>query len=165
MPREQLKSGTNLPADVLDSLLETLAEQGLLATFNAQVRLADHTVTFSAEQETKVNDLLRMFSVQPYMPPSVKQSQDIVGEDLLNALFSTGRLVQLNEEVLLTPQVLEEMSAAVVSLIKENGSVSLAELRDRFNTSRKYAVAVLEYLDATGVTIRKGESRQLRRKS
>lgn len=164
MPREQLKSKTALTGDLLDGLLKRLSDQGSLVASNAQVRLADHAVAFSQAQEAKVDDLLKAFADQPYTPPSVKQSQEIVGEELLNALLSTGQLVQLNDEVLFSPEVLEEMSAAVVSLIKENGDVSLAELRDRFNTSRKYAVAVLEHLDNTGVTIRKGDSRQLRRK-
>jgi selenocysteine-specific elongation factor len=56
------------------------------------------------------------------------------------------------------------MESAVVSHIQENEGITLAELRDKFNTSRKYAVAVLEYLDQTGVTVRKGDIRKLRRK-
>jgi selenocysteine-specific elongation factor len=164
MPREQLKSKTGLTADLLDSLLKRFSEQGALVTFNAQVRLAGHEVTFSPQQKIKVNDLLSAFAEQPYTPPSVKQSLEIVDEDLLNALIATGQLVQVNDDVLLTPEVLEKMTAAVIAHIKENGDISLAELRDRFNTSRKYAVAVLEHLDAEGVTVRKGDSRQLRRK-
>ncbi len=164
MPREQLKSKTALTADQLDSLLKRLSDRGSLATSNAQVRLADHTVTFTPEQKSRVDELLKAFADQPYTPPSVKQSLEMVGEELLNALISTGQLVQLNEEVLFTPEVLEEMSTAVISLIKQNGSINLSELRDRFDTSRKYAVGVLEHLDNTGVTIRKGDSRQLRRK-
>ncbi len=105
-------------------------------------------MTFSPSQQAKVNDLLSAFTDQPYTPPSVKQSLEVVDEDLLNALISTGQLIQLNDDVLFTPEILEEMSEAVIAIIKENGSISLTDLRDRFNTSRKYAVAVLEYLDA-----------------
>ncbi len=164
MPREQLKSRTGLTSDLLDSLLKRLSGQGELVTRNAQVRLGGHAVTFTPSQQAKVNDLLSAFADQPYTPPSVKQSLEVVDEDLLNGLISTGRLVQLNDDVLFTPEILEEMSEAVIAIIKENGSISLTDLRDRFNTSRKYAVAVLEHLDNTGVTIRKGDSRQLRRK-
>ncbi len=53
----------------------------------------------------------------------------------------------------------------MIEIIQQNGSVTLAELRDRFQTSRKYAVAVLEDLDARGITIRKGDARELRKKS
>jgi len=75
----------------------------------------------------------------------------------------TGRLVQVGDDVLFQPDILKEMRDAVISHIKEGGSITLAELRDRFNTSRKYAVAVLEHLDQVGVTLRKGDQRILRR--
>ncbi|MCX6065300.1 MAG: SelB C-terminal domain-containing protein [Chloroflexi bacterium] len=47
--------------------------------------------------------------------------------------------------------------------IAKNGQVSAAEVRDLFGTSRKYALALLEHLDAIGVTIRDGDFRRLRR--
>jgi len=38
----------------------------------------------------------------------------------------------------------------------------VAEVRDRFHTSRKYALALLEHLDLTGVTVRIGDERRLK---
>jgi selenocysteine-specific elongation factor len=39
--------------------------------------------------------------------------------------------------------------------------LTVAEFRDRFNTSRRYALAFLEYLDVIGVTLREGDNRRL----
>jgi selenocysteine-specific elongation factor len=47
--------------------------------------------------------------------------------------------------------------------ISKNGQVTAAEVRDLFGTSRKYALALLEHLDAIGVTIRDGDFRRLRK--
>jgi selenocysteine-specific elongation factor len=55
------------------------------------------------------------------------------------------------------------MAARVRESILENGQVSAAEVRDMFGTSRKFALALLEHLDAIGVTIRDGDFRRLRR--
>jgi selenocysteine-specific elongation factor len=41
--------------------------------------------------------------------------------------------------------------------------MTLAEFRDRHGTTRKYAQAFLEYLDASGITVREGEGRRLRK--
>jgi selenocysteine-specific elongation factor len=54
------------------------------------------------------------------------------------------------------------MAAAVREMIGEKGALTVAEFRDRFGTSRKYALAVLEHLDATGVTERDGDARRLK---
>jgi selenocysteine-specific elongation factor len=46
-----------------------------------------------------------------------------------------------------------------------NGKITLAEVRDMFNTSRKYAQAVLEYMDEIKLTKRIGDDRVLGDKS
>jgi len=163
MPREQLKSQLRLPSDVFDALISRLAEEGTLEESGARLRLSDHEVKFSDEQQSRVNALLKQFGDQPYTPPSLKQSIDSIGEELVAVLIDTDQLVQLGEDVVFTSEVLAEMRQAVIDHIKKHGEITLAELRDRFDTSRKYAVAVLEYLDQSGVTIRRGDIRQLRR--
>jgi selenocysteine-specific elongation factor len=45
--------------------------------------------------------------------------------------------------------------------LTENRRITLAEVRDLFNTSRKYAQALMEHLDAKGITTRDGDFRKL----
>ncbi|MBG0771433.1 MAG: selenocysteine-specific translation elongation factor, partial [Anaerolineaceae bacterium] len=165
MPRERLRTGNALAAEVFDALVTQLSTRGEVIAENAFIRAAGHTIRLTEAQQAKVDSLLREFATHPYTPPSVKESQDIAGEELVTVLVQTRRLVQLGDDVLLQPEILKEMQDAVVEIIKQNGSVTLGELRDRFQTSRKYAVAVLEDLDAQGITIRKGDGRELRRKN
>jgi selenocysteine-specific elongation factor len=165
MPRERLKSQIALDAKTFDALIAWMGEEGIVVESGADLRLSDHQVRFSAAQQTQVDVLLREFNAQPYSPPSYKQSSELVGEEVLRALIALGQLSKIGEDVLFLPQVFEEMRQAVISQIQHSGSITLAELRDRFDTSRKYAVAVLEYLDQTGFTVRRGDARVLARKS
>jgi len=163
--RERLRTENRLPADLFDGLLSQLSMAGQIETENALVRLAGHQISLTEAQQAKVDSLLRDFTARPYTPPSVKESQAAIGEDLVTVLVQTGQLAQLGDDVLLQPEILTEMQEAVVEIIRQNGSLTLAELRDRFETSRKYAVAVLEDLDARGVTTRKGDGRVLKKKA
>ena len=163
--RERLRTENKLPADLFDGLLSQLSMAGQIETENALVRLAGHQISLTEAQQAKVDSLLRDFTARPYTPPSVKESQEAIGEDLVTVLVQTGQLAQLGDDVLLQPEILTEMQEAVVEIIRQNGSLTLAELRDRFETSRKYAVAVLEDLDARGVTTRKGDGRVLKKKA
>lgn len=54
------------------------------------------------------------------------------------------------------------MVERVVEHLKKEGTITLAQVRDLFSTSRKYAQAFLEYLDAQGITRRVGDERVLR---
>jgi selenocysteine-specific elongation factor len=48
-------------------------------------------------------------------------------------------------------------------VIQREGSITLARARDELGTSRKYAQAYLEHLDAEHITLRRGDERVLRR--
>jgi len=58
---------------------------------------------------------------------------------------------------------LAELRATVIAHLDARGTISLAELRDMLGSSRRYAQAFLERLDAERVTRREGDARVLRR--
>jgi selenocysteine-specific elongation factor len=64
-------------------------------------------------------------------------------------------------DVVFAAAIYDEMVARVISRIKAQGQITLAEVRDMFQTSRKYAQALLEYLDGQKVTRRVGDARVL----
>lgn len=163
MPRERLKSQSELDAKAFDALITWMEEQDILVESGADLRLSQHQVKFTPAQQALIDDLLGDYLDQPYTPPSFKQSCEKIGEELVRALIATGQLVRVGEDVLFQTEIFTKMRQAVVNHIQEKGSITLAELRDQFDTSRKYAVAVLEYLDQTGVTVRRGDARELAR--
>jgi len=163
MPREQLKSQSGIEAILFNAFISQLMKAGVLEGEGVEIHTKGHHVTFSEAQQAMIDDLLNQFKAQPYAPPTHKQCLEAIGEVLLTAMIETGQLIQLNEDVLFLPGIFQEMKTAAITHIQENKKLTLAELRDKFNTSRKYAVAVLDHLDHTGVTIRKGDFRILRR--
>jgi selenocysteine-specific elongation factor len=82
----------------------------------------------------------------------------------LNALREAGRAVRVSKALHYHPEVLADIRRRVIALAAEHGgAVTLAQLRDELGTSRKFAQAVLEHLDATKVTIRRGDEHIVRR--
>ena len=106
---------------------------------------------------------MRKFEQNPYSPPSVKECQAEVGEEILNALVTLNKLITVSPDVIFRKEDYDLMVSDIRKTIERNGRITLAEVRDLFKTSRKYAQALLEHLDATGVTIRDGDFRKLRR--
>jgi selenocysteine-specific elongation factor len=62
------------------------------------------------------------------------------------------------------PEAVAEVRERLVAAIERDGSITLAGARDELGTSRKYAQAHLEHLDAERVTLRRGDERVLRRR-
>lgn len=82
----------------------------------------------------------------------------------LPALRAAGRATRLGPTMHAHPDALERVRETVVAHLAAHGSITLAELRDLLGTSRKFAQAHLEHLDASGVTRRDGDRRVPRRR-
>ncbi len=74
----------------------------------------------------------------------------------------SGVIVVVNSDVAFLSENYQEMYDWVVEKIQKTGSLTAAEFRDQFETSRKYALAFLEHLDMKGITVREGDLRKLR---
>jgi selenocysteine-specific elongation factor len=76
-------------------------------------------------------------------------------------LIERGALVEVAQDLIYSSDVLERLVGDVVGAIREQGSISVAGVRDLTGTSRKYSLALLAYLDERRVTRRVGDDRVL----
>lgn len=166
MPREELKSRLSrhaaLTPRVFNAILAHAEGQGLITTQAASVRLSAHTVAFTPAQQTRINALLADLRRDPYNTPLPKDCAARVGEEVFAALVELGRLVQVSPDVVFLPETYAQMVERIKAQARANGRITVGEVRDLFKTSRKYALALLEHLDAIGVTKRVGDERVVR---
>ncbi len=160
MPREELKSRLKLPPRLFNLVLHRLASENTLTEAARWVALPGHVVKFSPFQQAKVDRLMAQFAQSPYAPPSVKECQALTGEDVYSTLLDFGDLLAVSDEVVFRSTDYQTMEEKIRSTLRQNGQISLAEVRDLFQTSRRYAQALLEHMDAIGVTIRDGDFRR-----
>lgn len=162
MPREELRSQLDMAPYQFNILLKNLKAAHALTTKGKWLALPDHRVLFSPFELVKVNRLLDKFAATPFAPPSLKDARNEVGRELFFRILESGDLVEVSDEVLFRKSDYETMRAKVRDLIEKNGQVTAAEVRDLFGTSRKYALALLEYLDKIGLTVRDEDVHRLR---
>lgn len=164
--REELKSRLQgrekWPTKLFNELLGRAISEGILEEAGEYVRQPGFQITFTAEQQTKVHAVLAAFRRQPYTPPSLAEATALSDAEIVSALLYQGILVRLNEDVLFLRETYDEMVGRIIAHIKAHGSMTVAQVRDAFNTSRKYALAIMEYLDEKKVTRRVGDERVLR---
>ena len=163
IPREELKSKLKFAPKVFNAVLSYLGAKKLLFDEHGAVAKPGHEITFDGQNRARVEALRRKFESNPYSTPSVKECQAEAGEEILNALIELGELILVSQEVIFRKTDYDAMVARIEATIKAQGQVTLAEVRDLFNTTRKYGQALLEHLDAIGVTMRDGDARKLRR--
>ncbi len=157
MRRAELRSRLNIKLNLLDWLV-TQDECVLLeADF---LRLREHQIIFSPAQSAKIERLLSLLAAQPYSPPSIPELNDLAGEELVRALLDQRRLVNVSDSIAFAAETYDQLVAAIRQHIEAHGEIDAKTLRDKFGSSRKYAIALLEHLDSRGLTQRVGDMRK-----
>lgn len=161
MPREELRSRLHLDAQFVNAVVDSAVAQGEITAEAGTLCLPAHQVSFSPEEQQRIDALLAAFHQAPHTPPSTGEAEAQVGRNVLFALVEQGYLTQVSEDVLFLTETYAEMVEQIVEHIERAGSITVAQARDMFNTSRKYALALLERLDEARVTKRIGDERVL----
>ena len=161
IPREELRSRLRLSPALFAPLLGGAVQRGLLVEDGNFLLRPEHEIQFSAGQKTAVDDLIATFRRAGVNSPSVKDARRALGDDLYLALVDLNMLRPLNAEVVYDRVTYEELVAQVQGYLRQNGRIDAAAARDLLNTSRKYAIAILEHLDDIKVTRRVDDYREL----
>jgi len=161
MPREELKSRLGLAPPAFAAVLGELIRDRVVVDREGEIALPTHRVEIDAGAAGR---LLEVLGASPFAPPSLPEALRASGatEEVVRALVRRGDLVRLSEDVVFTRAAYEAAVALVREMVAEQGSVTVASLRDRMGASRRPVLALLEHLDAQRVTRRVGDARVLR---
>lgn len=172
LPKEELKSKfPAAAARVFTALLDRLSKRGKIAIEKDLVRLATHRVQLRVDQEevkSRVEAIFRRSGLQTPALDAVERELRLEPKALREAvgLLVTGKkLVKVSEEILIHEEHLAQLRKKVINYLKDGTKMGMPEFKDLTGVSRKYSVPLLEYFDGTGLTIRIGDQRVLRRSS
>jgi selenocysteine-specific elongation factor len=156
MPREELRSRLNIKNALLTMLLEMQSD---IVPEGSITRLKTHEIRFTPAQQQTIQVLFAKMNAEPFTPPSYTEATAITGEPVLKALVERGELVQVAPDVIFTIEAYATLVTGILAIIDVDSKVDAKSVRDKFNSSRKYVIALLEHLDAIGITQRQGDDR------
>ncbi len=157
MPKEELRTKLGIEARPFAALLALFTARKLLREQGAGLSMAGFAPALSASQEEEAALLIASLRERPFSPPTDR----LPGPELLALLAARGQIVVVGDGIAFDSEAHRRMVEGIVARIREQGAVTLADVRDAFGTSRRYAQAVLEDLDRRRVTRRVGDSRVL----
>ncbi len=115
----------------------------------------DFEVNYDKKQLAEKERIEKALLDGGFTPPSVKELTN--GEkpkvELLESLIDN-TVVRLDADLVLHEKVFKDAVQKVEVHCKENNQIGLAEFRDMTGSSRKYSMAILEYMDKIGITRR-----------
>ena len=115
----------------------------------------DFVVNYDKKQLAEKERIEKALLDGGFTPPSVKELTN--GEkpkvELLESLIDN-MVVRLDADLVLHEKVFKDAVQKVEAHCKKNNQIGLAEFRDMTGSSRKYSMAILEYMDKIGITRR-----------
>ncbi|MBK9604384.1 MAG: hypothetical protein IPO36_21505 [Anaerolineales bacterium] len=130
IPREELKSKLKLTPRVFNAAIGLLVSHAQLVDLRGSVAQTVHEIKFNGQDQARVNGLMRKFAENPFSPPSVKECQAEVGEEIFNALLEMNELFAVSPDVvfkkqdyeLIVRKIREELEAKERSLLQRSAT-------------------------------------------
>jgi selenocysteine-specific elongation factor len=154
----------------LDAALERLQASGEIVRTEHGLRWGEAAGALEGDDAEKAERLVALFERIGLEAPSmaVAATEEGLSEGealrLAQALERQGRMTKVGEDLYYATSTLEDVMGRIVAEMEERGQITLAEVRDLFGTSRRYAQALLEHMDSEGMTLRVGDARRLRKR-
>lgn len=159
-----------LPEETLVRILLAFAEDGSIAARSGYYASVDHVAKLTAEQREFFEQQLPVDAQNPSLPVALPgliaalRASKIAGlSQAFDTLAARGAIVKVGEDVYRGTQI-AAIHAKLEQYFRSNSQLTMAQFRDVIGTSRKFAVPLLEWFDARGVTVRSGDYRMLRTK-
>lgn len=167
MPASEVIKGVDGPSALARQLLEDLERRGLVTLRGGKILLRNADDDLAPEDRRLADALMRLYEEGAFSSPRPDETPGMLGaspervERLLRFLYDEGRLVRLSKNVVLCYDCLRKAQDIAVALIAEHGILDSADFKHHIGSTRKYALAILDYLDARRITIRQGNNRKL----
>ena len=170
MQKEELKSRLQHKMKtenrkIIENVLSDMEQNGLIRLTQNLIAAADFSVKLSPAMQALKEEILKQYEAGKYEMPSLDEilenKKDKVNARHIIEAMDGQELARLNHQYYISKTALLEARVKMERYIAENGQITLAEFRDMLETSRKYAVTILEYFDEQKITRKVDDARVL----
>jgi selenocysteine-specific elongation factor len=173
MEMEELRSHLPQAITLRDfrMMVERMSGEAGLVREESRLRLNSHRVRLTPAQDDLSGRLERILNQAGCQPPELKQlaeqlqmplSEQARLRTLLAAMERESRVARVAADLYFSRDALAIAKAKLIERLRLDGKITAATYRDVLGASRKFAIALLDYFDHTGVTLRTGDERKLR---
>ena len=165
---EQLYEASRLKKDVFDAILKLLIAKGKLVERKHRFALPEHRERFSDNEQTSLASIESLFKAHRFNPPSLEEvlQKTAVKTDevqkTLRILLEQEQLIRVDKDLFFHREAVEEARRILTSYINTQGGLESVKFKYLLDTSRKFAIPLLDYFDRIGVTRRVGYTRYLK---
>ena len=156
-----------LETKTFNQIMDHMEHLGSLQADGKLIKLVNFVVQLNERQTEIYESIKQVYRNLGYTAPTLKEVCEAVqaNSDTINAMIQVGiarnEIVMLDLEQFYLTETLDSLKGLVAKSIEKEGAITVAQFRDATNSSRKFALMVLEYFDRVRFTRRVGDARVL----
>ena len=170
LEKERLLDCTDLKKDVFDGVCSLLLNDKKLILRKERIAQPDHSEQFDLEQQALLEQVEAVFRDRLFDPPKVDDLVVQLRRDIqyvnktIKILSEQQILVRVDQKIFLHAEAIEQAKRCIIDHINSEGQGRLESVKFKYliDTTRKYALPLLDYMDKIGVTRRVGNTRYLK---
>jgi len=164
MSREELRSRTGMSPSLFPNALARLMQDGVLADRGGEVAVPAHQPALAPPDQAAAEQALDDLNAVPFSPPSLALWVQRHGltPAVVQYLADTGRIVRINEDTVFAKEAYDAAVERIRTHLRAHQKLTVAQARDLLQSSRRYVLPLLEWLDQQRITRRVGDDRILR---
>jgi selenocysteine-specific elongation factor len=168
LPVEQAQEKSGLPKVAFDGLLAQMLKDGRLVERNRRLALSGHREAVKDEDVQLLVKIEGVFTARLFNPPSPEEAVEVIKvprdkvDRAIKMLIERERLVRLPEGLIFHRQAIDRAREITLDFFREKERLESVDFKYLLNTTRKYAIQLLDHMDRIGVTQRIGNTRYLK---
>lgn len=157
-----------LSPKIFRAVVDTLIGEKAIAKEENLLRLSEHRIQLGGQDKSLMERIKRILGEQPMAPPDLKdiEKQLAISRNKLNEVIRLmerdGSVVRVTTDLYFLSTCVEKVRGVLYQNLAAKGEITAATFRDLLGSSRKYTIALLEYFDREGTTVRIGDIRRLK---
>ncbi|MEW6622394.1 MAG: selenocysteine-specific translation elongation factor [Bacillota bacterium] len=169
MDREEVRSRffPKLSIKEFNLLIGRWQNEGKIVLKNAYLQLPGFTHNIGGPMAEALEKAERAFLNKDFQPPAWEEvSQNLKvntgeKEEILRFLINQGKLIKVADGLYFHKDSIEKAKSLIIKAFSDKEFMVLSDIRDLLNSSRKYVLPLLEYLDSQKFTKRVEDKRYL----
>jgi selenocysteine-specific elongation factor len=158
---DELARASKLNKGLTAALVSYMVSTGEMVRMADRYNLVGRGMSLKGELKKAHDQIMAALKSEPYTPPRLtdlaKGGKNF--REAIKYVLEAGEGYKCGSEFVFLPEVWDEILVFIKNHLAEKDFLNVADLKNRFGFTRKFAIPILEETDRTGLTQRQGDIR------
>jgi selenocysteine-specific elongation factor len=152
---------------IFETCIEQLVRNKIVTEDRGLLLIQNHTITLNPKDTQCIAEIEKRLTDHPFSPPTI---EIVSGEmkltmadlhRLTRIMTGLNKIIKTGDKIYFHSSAVDQARQILIDFIGKKGHITVIDFKQQLQTSRKFALSLLEFFDSQHLTIREGDIRIL----